>query len=158
MAEPQTPQAPEAFQAEISTLRNAPFAAGESQLDRTAKIEAAYQKQYPEPRAQASEGDGGAAAQQQAVNWGDAEGTEVSESDATLRTEMGAFFTQRGYTAEQQTSVLAVARRIFAGKELTEEQGHDKEIATERALRKAWGKAYDDKLAAAYEVADEIER
>ena len=146
MAETSQPLAPE-FQTAVSAVKDAPFGAGESAMDRTAKIEALYKAQYaplaqpgPEPKAgESAEPTPQQEAQPQPVeiNWADAEGAEVPPEVAGVRQELASYFGELGVTSQQANGLIGIARR-YRGTPLTDAEAFDKQRASEEVLRAEW--------------------
>jgi len=141
----ETTATPEQIQAEIASLRSAPFGAGESQLDRSSKIEGLYRKLHPED---APAGQG--------ADWGDAPSEQVSEADGKLRSSIEGYLSEAGLPTESATALMHFARSGF-NTPLTDRQLQEKGTATEATLRAEWGASYDQNLALAYGVADAFE-
>jgi len=145
---PQSVETPEAIQTEITSLRSAPFGAGESQLDRSAKLEAAYKKLHPEdgPVAQDDATKDGEQQQGKAqpveIDWQDPEDSEISPEVAGVRQGLQTYFGELGLPSEQATGLIGVARK-YSTATVSDSEVFTKQRASEDVLRAEWGDAFE---------------
>ena len=138
-APPRTPALDVLNQAK-DELRNAPPGDAQAQKD----MEATYK---------AIDGEEPTAPEPVAVDWHDGPNDEVSESDRVVRQEIQASFGEFGLSSEAATQIIGIARKL-AFSEIRPGELEAKAVATERTLRRLWGKSYDANVQAAYAMAD----